>query len=148
MAVFAPLLGCAAALPPVSAVQIPPIPRGDARIWIYRDYEPYVSLARPYVRFNGAVVGISEPAGGAFYRNVPPGDYYVTVDSDGQDVNQWANVAVVPRQQVYIKVEALRWWDCGGLGRGYWCRDTFYTVLQLPQVGAAEVAAMPFTAGR
>ena len=70
----------AAANPPGLA----PVSPGMARIWIYRDYEPYQTLARPYVRLNGAIAGISEP-GGALYRDVVPGTYTVTVDSDGTD---------------------------------------------------------------
>jgi hypothetical protein len=60
-----------ARLPSTSAVAIAPIPTETARIWFYRDYEPYETLARPYVRLNEQVVGISEP-GGAFYRDVVP----------------------------------------------------------------------------
>ena len=148
IAVFVLLLG-AVAPSAWSAAATPPIAAGMARIWIYRDLDPNLSLARPYVRLNGAVAGISEP-GGAFYRDVPPGEYYVTVDSIGQDVGQWARVAVVPGQQIYVQVDDLPHWDCGGGGNrggGGWCRDTFYTRLQLPEVGAAEVARLPLTGG-
>ncbi|HZU90212.1 MAG TPA: hypothetical protein VE993_13230 [Stellaceae bacterium] len=117
-------------------------PPGYARIWIYRYYEPYVSLATPYVRFNGRIVGVSEP-GGAFYRDVPPGEYAVTVDSEGRDVNQFARVAVVPGQTLYVQVEVSKYWDCGGSPRGStWCRDTFYTRVQPPWVGAPAVASL------
>lgn len=131
--------------PPPSLAEPAGPPPGYARIWLYRYDEPYVSLATPYVRFNGRIVGVSEP-GAAFYRDVPPGNYYVTVDSEGRDVYQFANVAVVAGQQVYVQVQVSRLWDCNGgdtKGIGY-CRDTFYTRLQLPQVGAAAVAALPF----
>jgi hypothetical protein len=123
-------------------------PSGYARIWLYRLYEPYVSLARPYVRFNGRVVGISEP-GGAFYRDVAPGEYYVTVDSEGRDVNQFARVAAVAGQQIYIEVQALRDWGCGGPDSDgdEWCWPTFYTRLQLPQTAAAAIAHSKFYGG-
>jgi hypothetical protein len=91
---FALLCGCAS-LPPTGSVTIPLIPAGMARAWFYRDDEPYISLDRPYVRMNGAIVGISEP-GGAFYRDVPPGQYYVTVDSYGRDANQFPYATLVP----------------------------------------------------
>ncbi|HJU15395.1 MAG TPA: hypothetical protein VJ770_02900 [Stellaceae bacterium] len=120
-------------------------PAGYARIWIYRYDEPYVSLATPYVRFNGRIAGVSQP-GGVFYRDVPPGEYHVTVDSEGQDVYQFVTVAVVPGQQVYIQVQVSSSWYCGGgggdRGGGAWCRPTFYTRLQLPQIGAAAVAML------
>jgi hypothetical protein len=116
-------------------------PAGAARIWIYRLDEPNVSLARPYVRFNGKIVAISE-LGGAFYRDVAPGEYYVTVDSAGRDVNQFVRVDAAAGQQIYIEVQVLRDWDCGApdADGDEWCRPTFYTRLQRPGVGAAAIA--------
>jgi len=144
------LMLCAAA-PPAAATLAPGgPPPGYGRIWLYRYYEPYESLARPYVRFNGQIVGVSEP-GGAFYRDVAPGEYYVTIDSLGRDVNQFARVAVVAGQQIYIQVQVSRYWDCGGdggeRGGGGWCRPTFYTRLQLPQIAAGAVAHLPLYNG-
>ena len=114
-------------------------PPGYARIWMYRLDEPYVSLARPYVRFNGRIVGISE-LGGAFYRDVLPGKYYVTVDSMGRDVNQFAHVTAVAGQQIYIEIQVLRYWDCSSDQNDQWCWPTFYTRLQPPQVASAAIA--------
>ncbi len=125
-------------------------PPGYARIWIYRFYEPFISLATPYIRFNGRIVGVSEP-GSVIYRDVSAGTYHVTVDSEGMDVNQFANVAVVPGQQVYIQVQVSKSWYCGGGGGSNggngWCRPTFYTRLQLPQLAAAQIQAMPYYGG-
>jgi hypothetical protein len=125
-------------------------PPGYARIWIYRYYEPYESLDTPYVRFNGQIVGVSEPSG-SFYRDVAPGEYYVTVDSLGKDVNQFTRVGVAAGQQIYILIQVSKWWDCGGgggnRGGGGWCRPTFYTRLQLPEVAAGAIAHMPFYGG-
>jgi hypothetical protein len=67
LAVWGPAVAAGTAAPGVA-----PVSPGTARIWIYRDYEPYETLARPYVRLNGAVIGISEP-GAVFYRDVAPG---------------------------------------------------------------------------
>src|SRR5579862_4347676 len=89
----------AAANPPGVA----PVSPGMARIWIYRDYEPYQTLARPYVRLNGAIAGISVP-GGALYRDVVPGTYTVTVDSDGTDERQFATIAAAGGEQAFVKV--------------------------------------------
>jgi len=91
-AIVLPLIAASCTpLPTTSSVVIPPIPSGVARLWFYRDYEPYETLARPYVRLNQQVFGISEP-GGAFYRDVAPAHYSITVDSAGRDVNQFAEV--------------------------------------------------------
>jgi hypothetical protein len=62
-----------------------------ARAWFYRKDEPYNGLDRPYVRMNGAIVGISE-LGGAFYRDVSPSAYYVTVESYKNFINQFLHV--------------------------------------------------------
>lgn len=136
----------AAAAPAASA----PRP-GLARIWVYRTYEPFQTLARPYVRLNGAVTAISEP-GGAFYRDVAPGRYLVTVDSDGQDAYQFATVELVPGQTVYLQVQSLRGWDSGGGGGdagggGGYERDTFYTRLMPPETAQREIAREPFYGG-
>src|SRR5438132_10791921 len=74
-------------LPRTAAVTVPPIPPGEARVWFYRDGGPYDGVGTPYLRMNEAIVGISEPSG-ALYRDVAPGQYYVTVDSYGNDFNQ------------------------------------------------------------
>jgi hypothetical protein len=135
---------------PAAAPSVPA--PGLARIWIYRLYEPYVSLARPYIRLNGAVVGISEP-GGAFYRDVAPGTYAVTVDSTGIDTNQFATVGVGPGQQVFVKILDDPSWNSGGGGGeqggggGGWARDTFYTWLIQPQAAAAEISRLPLYNG-
>ena len=134
-----------AQLPPTSSVVIPPIPSGVARLWFYRDYEPYETLARPYVRLNDQVFGISEP-GGAFYRDVPPAHYSITVDSAGRDVNQFAAVDLAVGQESYAKVLSLRSWlddDCEPWGG---C-DTFYVRLMPADPARAAIAASPFYGG-
>jgi hypothetical protein len=134
-----------AQLPPTSSVAIPPIPRGAARLWFYRDYEPSETLARPYVRLNEQVFGISEP-GGAFYRDVAPAHYSITVDSAGRDVNQFAEIDLAAGQEAYAKVLSLRSWlddDCMAWGG---C-DTFYVRLMPADAARAAIAASPFYGG-
>lgn len=126
-------------------------PAGEARIWIYRDYEPYQSMATPYVRLNGAIVGVSQP-GAVFYRDVPAGTYTVSVESEGMDVNQFATVAAAPGQQVFVKVLVSDSWDSGGGGgsfggSGGWARPTFYTWQIQPQMAEAEISRMPLSNG-
>ena len=133
-----------AQLPPTSAVAIPPIPSGAARIWFYRDYEPYETLARPYIRLNEQIVGISEP-GGAFYRDVPPARYSITVDTAGRDVNQFADIDLGAGQQAYAKVLSLRSWladDCLAWGG---C-DTFYVRLMRAEAARPAIDRSPFYA--
>jgi hypothetical protein len=101
------------------------------------------------VRLNGAIVAISEP-GGAFYRDVAPGNYLVTVDSDGTDVYQFVTAGVGAGQQAFVKVLNDPNWDSGGggdRGGGGWQRDTFYTWQIAPQAAAAEISRLPLYSG-
>lgn len=132
-------------LPTTGSVVLPPIPSGVARLWFYRDYEPHETLARPYVRLNEQVFGISEP-GGAFYRDVAPAHYSVTVDSAGRDVNQFADVDLAAGQEAYAKILSLRSWlaeDCLPWGG---C-DTFYVRLMPADAARAAIATSPFYGG-
>jgi hypothetical protein len=47
---------------PTTFSEIPPVPTGHARIWFYRDYEPYAGRGQPAVAANGSYVGIAELA--------------------------------------------------------------------------------------
>jgi hypothetical protein len=136
--------GCAQ-LPPTNAVAIPLVPAGAGRLWFYRDYEPHESLARPYIRLNEQIVGISEP-GGAFYRDVAPARYSVTVDSAGRDVNQFAAIDLAAGQEAYAKILSLWSWldeDCQAWGG---C-NTFYVRLMPAETARAAIADSPFYGG-
>jgi hypothetical protein len=147
LGMVAALFVCGLLLPAAAAAIPASPPPGYARIWVYRLDEPYVSLDRPYVRFNGRIVGISE-LGGAFYRDVAPGEYYVTVDSQGRDVNQFVRVEAAAGQQIYIEVQVLQYWGCAGYDlHSQFCWPTFYTRLQPPQVAAAAIAHSKFYGG-
>ena len=130
-----------AQLPPQGAVA-PAIPAGMARIWIYRDANAYDSAATPYLRLNGAVVGVSQP-GGVLYRDVPAGNYAITADSVGTDVNQFATVSAGPGQDVFVKVIPMTYTSGGTNHGGGWGRDTFYTWLVPPQYAEGEIWHLP-----
>ena len=61
--------------PPVGLVSVPPIPPGEA-VWFYRVYLPSDTLNMTKVTMNGVYAGYAQ-LGGAFYRDVPPGNYHV-----------------------------------------------------------------------
>ena len=127
-------------LPRIELAESAGSPPGYARIWIYRYDEPYVSEATPYILFNNRIVAISRP-GTAFYRDVRPGDYDVTVDPSGQDINQFARVVLAAGRQIYIQIQVSKLWNCGSSAIPS-CRDTFYTRVQPPQIGAAAIASL------
>jgi hypothetical protein len=147
IALGAVALALAGGTAPVAAQSQAPLPPGRARVWFYRDYEPYESLSRPYVRMNGGIVGISEP-GGSFYRDVAPGRYTLTVDSWGSDVNQFPVVTLAPGEVVYAKIESLDAWSTDGSDRAPYQRDTFYVRLIPPPAALAELPSHPYDAGR
>ncbi len=136
------LLASCSGLPPVSAVDLPPIPPGSARVWFYRIYDPTESKGRPYIYMNGVIVGISDQ-GYAFYRDVPAGLYQVSVESYGHDLFQFRDMALVPRQQAYVKILSLRSWV--ETGRDF-SRDTFYVLIIPPTLAQAEISHYPFLA--
>jgi hypothetical protein len=147
------LLGMAACAlpPPTASVLIPPIPAGEARVWFYRPVDAYDSLSTPYIRMNDGIVGISLP-NGASYRDVPAGQYHISVDSYLDSPQQDQNVTLAPGQEVYAKVISQRSWiqgggggsgDSGG-GGGDYSKDTFYVWLIPPEVARADVARSAF----
>ena len=89
------------------AAQVPPVPPDRARIFFYRAYEPYESLARPDILLNGKVAGVSEP-GGVFYRDVTPGEYRVAVDHDALYANENKTVSLAGGSTAFVKIESLR----------------------------------------
>ena len=136
--------GCTGLAPPAtSSAASAPVGPGAARIWFYRDYEPSVSLNVANVALNGAGAGSVQPDDGAFYRDVAPGHYHITVESYGVDVNQDRDVDLAPGQEAFVKVLASDWIS----GFAGFRRDTFYISLVPPQVARAELANRPVYGG-
>jgi hypothetical protein len=140
-----------AQMPPAAPSTISPPPANQARIWFYRDLTIYSSLATPYVRLNGAAVGVSQP-GGAFYRDVPPGHYHISADSYLDDPNQDRDVDLGPGQEAYAKVLPSDHWIEGGGGGGRgggggYHRETFYVWLYPPEAARPVIAQSQFYGG-
>ena len=127
------------------SVSIPPIPAGEARVWFYRNNEPYAGKGIPAIAANGGYVGVAE-LGGAFYRDVPPGHYLVTVQTVGVDTNQSASFDLPPGQEAYVKIVSLPSWETGG-NKNDWQRPTFYAWLIPNQVAQSDVAHLSFYGG-
>jgi hypothetical protein len=135
------LTGCSQ-LPPTSSAVIPPISAGGGRIWIYRNDGPFDSQERPYLRLNGQIAGISE-SNGAFYRDVPPGHYTVSVDSYGVPYpNQFAQLDLGAGKEAFIQVLSVRERVSGGDYIA--ARARFYTWLIPAEAAQAAIAVTPF----
>lgn len=118
-----------------------PLQSGAARIWFYRNYEPYGSPNYTSVSLNGAAVGYVDPGGAVFYRDVAPGRYHVTVATEVQDVNQGSTVDLAPGQQAFVKITDLNLWETGG-DKNVYTADAFYARLVPEQLAAAEISAV------
>ena len=132
------LLGCIQ--PPMGrTAAIPsPIPAGGARLWFYRSYEPSVSLNNANVSLNGTLAATVAAEGTPVFRDVPPGTYHVTVESDGTDVNQSKDIVLGPGQEGFIKILASNTWDATG-DLTQRTRDTFYVSVVSPQIARSEL---------
>jgi hypothetical protein len=137
-----------APLPPTAAVAVPPIPAGEARVWFYRDLGLYDGLGTPYLRMNGAIVGVSEP-GGALYRDVAPGQYHVAVDANYlSDPDQARDVYLFPGQQAYFKILPLNNFIINGNRfASNFQRDIYYVWQIPPEVAQGDVARSQFYGG-
>jgi len=141
---IAVLGGCARAT--VGSVSVPPVPAGEARLWVYRVYQPSETLNMTKVTINGVYAGYAQ-LGGAFYRDVPPGVYHVEVESYGTDFNQSTNVALVAGEEAYVRIESLRSWATT-YGFGFTAgRDTFYARLIPNQIARMEITQSFFFGG-
>ena len=139
-------LGACVSQPTTGRVAISKIPAGMARAWFYRVDLPYDGLDRPYVKMNGAVVGISE-LGGAFYRDVTPGEYFVTIDSYRNFINQFPHVDLSPGETAYFQVFEIGSVSSGvGSSRDF-ARPTFCVWVMPAAIGGPAVARSLFYAG-
>ena len=134
------LMLSATACATASAPQVAAPPPGQGRIWFYRLWDPSESLNLANIDVNGVYVGSVEP-GGAFYRDVPLGTYHIVPQNRYLDFDQNTNVAVVPGQQVFIKILDLSSWATAVSGSWNIHRDAWYARLVPPQYAIAEIAS-------
>ncbi len=138
------LAGCIQGGPPpnFTAAARPAIAAGMARLYFYRDLEPYESLTRPWISLNGEEVALSEP-GGVSYRDVPPGRYLISVLSPGLYPHQFKSVALKAGDTGYAKIESLSNWQRALR----WGQDTFVVVLVDENQAQLELPRMRLVSG-
>ena|SRR5215472_5162376 len=118
-------------------------PVASARIWFYRDYEPYVNRNYATVMLNGVVAGSVQPYGGSLARDVAPGHYHASVESFGTDVNQNVDFDLAPGQEAFIKILNSPGWVSGGDMYSFE-RDTYSLRMMPPETARAEMARRSF----
>jgi hypothetical protein len=100
------LIAAGGAQPLAMAAAAPQIPAGEAPIWFYQYDEAnhaYNRLLIPTVIANGTYVGPAPPRT-AFYRDVPPGHYDITIpDAHGFKFGS-ARFDLAAGQQAFVKI--------------------------------------------
>jgi hypothetical protein len=125
--------------------RLPPPPANTARIFVYRDFEPYQSLEWVAVFFNGATVGAVGP-GKVFLRDVAPGTYTIEAKSEGLWPEQAKTVTVQPGQTVYAKVTSFK--SLNPTGNRQSAISTFVVVLMDPVTARREIGPLWYEAAR
>jgi len=139
------LAGCAGPTGPLfpdAVSTISPPAGGMARIYFYREYEPYESLTQAYLYLNGERVAVSVP-GGVSYRDVAPATYTVSAWTQGDFPNASRSVVARAGDIFYAKIESLRAWQSGG-GETNFERDTFIVTLIDPAQAHRDLARMHY----
>lgn len=137
------LAGCT--VPPVGPPSVvpsaaPPIPPGQARLWLYRDYQPSVSFNLANISVNGARVASVPAFGPGIYHDVPPGEYRIMPEDFVSAASQGTTVTVAPGDLVYLQIEdnPIVWGDMT-----VFQKDVF-TVRPVPAAQAlAQIAVSP-----
>jgi len=129
--------------PTMTSMTAAPVGPGFARIYFYRDWEPYDSLSRPLIYLNDAPTRISEP-GGISFSDVAPGEYHISVDSDGTYPHQFKGLVLRAGDIRYVKIESLRNWTRRGKA---WERDTFVVELIPERQAQSEIADKRYIPG-
>jgi hypothetical protein len=114
--------------PSMASVRIAPATPSLARVYFYRDWEPYESLSRPLIYLNDAPAQISEP-GGISFRDLPPGEYHISVDSQGVYPHQFKGLVLRAGDVRYVKIESLASWYTSVGHAHFGLRDTFVVEL-------------------
>jgi hypothetical protein len=128
--------------PSFASIPLRPVRAEMARIYFYRFYQPYESLARPWIYLNRRETLVSIP-GAVAMRDVVPDAYEIYVYSQGDYPNQFKHVVLRPGDVLYVRVDVSRsWWS----GLRYQ-RDTFVATLVAPEQARVEMAGLRYANG-
>jgi len=132
--------------PSIASAIATPMVSGQARIYFYRDWEPYETLSRPLIYLNDAPVDISEP-GGISFRDLAPGEYHISVDSYGIYPHQFKVLVLGAGNVRYVKIESLASWYASLGHHHFGSRDTFVVELIPERQARSEIADKRYIPG-
>jgi hypothetical protein len=115
------------------AATLDPIKAGFGRIYFYRSNSPIGSGIQPAIRLNGEDVGSAVP-GGVFFRDVLPGNFEVSTETE---VERTATFTIEADQTRYVRMET-------GLGVLVY---RVFPVLVDPVEGESEIQTLVYTGG-
>ena len=82
------------------AATLPSTAPDEGRIYFYRSGSPFGAAIQPAVMLNGEKVGKAEP-GGVFFKDVPPGNYEVSTETE---VEKTATFTLAAGEVRYIEL--------------------------------------------
>ena len=132
--------------PVMSSVEVAPAGPRLARVYFYRDWEPYESLSRPLIYLIDAPSEVSEP-GGVTFRDLPPGEYHISVDSPGVYPHQFKQLVLRAGDVRYVKIESLASWYASFGHHHFGNRDTFVVELIPERQARSEIADKRYIPG-
>lgn len=142
--------GCAVtSIPPGEAVMgpLPPLAPGNARLVFYRALDPYTTQSMPTLYLNGVASGVTQN-GAVLYRDVPPGQYDLTVEPSLPWPNQFKTVVVRPGDVFYIAIDTRPYISCGLADNSQACYgDTFLLSVVDPVTGAQQIQGLHLIRG-
>jgi len=141
------IAGCAPQGQPFAGVSagLPPVQAGMARIFFYRWLEPYESTAAAAVQLNGNRVAVTE-TGTVVYRDVPPGQYRISMPNSGRYPDQFKTITLAPGQVTYARIESRRDWAVCNIYSDA-CQDTYVVNLVEPSLALSEMRGLRFIGG-
>jgi hypothetical protein len=131
------LAACAPAGPKGLSAAAMPLSADRARVYVYRDLNPYDTTQWTAVSLNGVKIGNNAP-GTVFYRDVLPGTYEIEVRSDLPYPNQFKTVTLAPGSTVFAKIQQVRHWGTTFGGGG----ETFVVTIVDPATGHREIGGL------
>jgi hypothetical protein len=125
--------------PTFASITLPPVAADKARIFFYRFYQPYESLALSPIYVDRHEAAVSVP-GEISRLDVVPADYEIYVYSRNDFLDPYKHVALRPGDTLYVRVDVIKNW--GGDCFAEW--PTFVGRLVPPEQARAEMAPLRY----